>query len=190
MPPHPLLVPLWPGPPTRREQHTGHRPLECRNHHFVSTGRALLQCNEPNQGFPSKFDFRRLGGRATALLMGGRVPKKVFQEPEHGALPNPMPGRVHPTPPHTLRPVRCSAACLACISRHSRPSCSTCSAALKQRHHSDQLSVDLSVDLSRHLSNAFTPCSGPEPSSEFDLASIASTVHRLFNLSTALTRRC
>jgi hypothetical protein len=70
-------------------------------------------CNSVNNGFPSKFDFRRLGGRTTALLMGGRVPNKVFQEPEHG----------------------------------------------------------------------------PQPSSEFDLASIASTVHRLFNLSTQLTER-
>jgi phospholipase C len=39
-------------------------------------------CNSLNDGFPSKFDFRRLGGRATALLMGGRVPRKVIQEPE------------------------------------------------------------------------------------------------------------
>ena len=33
------------------------------------------------------------------------------------------------------------------------------------------------------------PKNGPFPSSEFDLASIASTVHRLFNLSTQLTER-
>jgi hypothetical protein len=70
-------------------------------------------CNSLNQGFPTKFDFRRLGGRSTALLAGGRVPNKVFQEPQRG----------------------------------------------------------------------------PHPSSQFDLASIASTVHRLFNLSTALTMR-
>jgi hypothetical protein len=38
-------------------------------------------CNEYNDGFPSKFDFRRLGGRSTAMLMGGKVPRAVFQEP-------------------------------------------------------------------------------------------------------------
>ena len=35
-------------------------------------------CNEYNEGFPSKFDFRRLGGRTTAMLMGGKVPNKVL----------------------------------------------------------------------------------------------------------------
>ena len=70
-------------------------------------------CNSLNEGFPMKFDFRRLGGRSTALLAGGLVPNRVFQEPQRG----------------------------------------------------------------------------PEPTSQFDLASIASTVHRLFNLSTPLTRR-
>lgn len=69
-------------------------------------------CNEYNDGFPSKFDFRRLGGRSTALLMGGKVPKAVFQEPD-----------------------------------------------------------------------------GPTNTSQFDLTSIAATVHKLFNLSTPLTRR-
>jgi hypothetical protein len=41
-------------------------------------------CNSLNEGYPDKFDFRRLGGRSTALLMGGRVPRRVFQEPQHG----------------------------------------------------------------------------------------------------------
>ena len=41
-------------------------------------------CNEPNDGFPSKFDFRRLGGRTTSLLMGGLVPNEAFQEPKRG----------------------------------------------------------------------------------------------------------
>lgn len=41
-------------------------------------------CNEYNDGFPNKFDFRRLGGRSAALLMGGKVPNAVFQEPKHG----------------------------------------------------------------------------------------------------------
>ena len=41
-------------------------------------------CNEYNDGFPNKFDFRRLGGRSAALLMGGKVPNAVFQEPEKG----------------------------------------------------------------------------------------------------------
>jgi hypothetical protein len=70
-------------------------------------------CNSVNEGFPSKFDFRRLGGRTTSLLMGGKVPRAVFQEPKKG----------------------------------------------------------------------------PYNTSQFDLASVASTVHRLFNLSTQLTER-
>lgn len=41
-------------------------------------------CNEVNDGFPTKFDFRRLGGRSAALLMGGKVPNAVFQEPKDG----------------------------------------------------------------------------------------------------------
>ena len=41
-------------------------------------------CNEYNDGFPNKFDFRRLGGRSAAILMGGKVPNAVFQEPKHG----------------------------------------------------------------------------------------------------------
>ena len=69
-------------------------------------------CNSYNDGFPSKFDFRRLGGRSTAMMMGGKVPKAVFQEPD-----------------------------------------------------------------------------GPTNTSQFDLTSIAATVHTLFNLSTPLTRR-
>ena len=42
-------------------------------------------CEEYNDGFPSKFDFRRLGGRSAAMLMGGLVPKgAVFQGPKKG----------------------------------------------------------------------------------------------------------
>ena len=70
-------------------------------------------CNSFNEGFPDKFDFRRLGGRTSSILMGGKVPKAVFQEPKEG----------------------------------------------------------------------------PHNTSQFDLASVAATVHKLFNLSTALTMR-
>ena len=70
-------------------------------------------CNSLNDGFPSKFDFRRLGGRTSSILMGGKVPRAVFQEPKQG----------------------------------------------------------------------------PQNSSQFDLASVAATVHKLFNLSTQLTLR-
>ena len=71
-------------------------------------------CEEYNTGFPSKFDFRRLGGRSSAMLMGGKVPKgAVFQEPKKG----------------------------------------------------------------------------PYNTSQFDLTSVASTLHKIFNLSTPLTRR-
>lgn len=41
-------------------------------------------CNEYNDGFPTTFDFRRLGGRSASLLMGARVPHAVFQEPKRG----------------------------------------------------------------------------------------------------------
>ena len=41
-------------------------------------------CNAYNDGFPTKFDFRRLGGRSSAMLMGGKVANTVFQEPKKG----------------------------------------------------------------------------------------------------------
>jgi hypothetical protein len=41
-------------------------------------------CNKYNDGFPTKFDFRRLGGRSSAMLMDGKLANTVLQAPKKG----------------------------------------------------------------------------------------------------------
>ena len=80
---HVPFVPRLHAPPVtcHLRAHTCDRSLGWVTTQVISPSEGVpapdAPCNEYNEGFPSKFDFRRLGGRTTAMLMGGKVPNKV-----------------------------------------------------------------------------------------------------------------
>ena len=99
------------------------------------------------------FDFRRLGLRTSAMLIGAHVPKgAVFQEPTAGGM---LDCPVHTSPP------------LPSLRRYAWP---------RSSHTSD-------------LAPCRTSLAGPTPSSQFEITSVASSVKKLFNLTSFLTAR-